>query len=236
LTEKPEEERKAAEANWTCAECGTPKGLVPGLRFFRCEGCGALFKLAWRGDRLDPRGCRNIKADPVDTRLATEVLQDRAVRSILILRELSSRIRNLEMSKGSERLTMLCLFIIVCSALYSGFKLTVINPLSMRISIWWEIIIGFLLLSAVVCLSAQWLHRRRLIMRVNVLHGEKGAAERDLENCEAALALRGVELMVPRVDGPQETEHEDEGEGESIISKYVVRRRIRRKRLNLRKE
>jgi hypothetical protein len=235
LTEKPEEERKAAEANWTCAECGTPKGVAPGTRFYRCEGCGALFKLAWRGDRLEPRGCRRIEADPVDTRLATEVLQDRAVRSILILRELNSRIRNLEMSKDNERLTMFCLFIVICSVLYSGFKLTVIYPLSMRISLWWEIILGFLLFSAVVCLSTQWLHRRRLILRVHALHCEKDAAERDLENCEAALALRGVELRVPKAEEPRAPEDDDEEEGEDIISKYVVRRRIRRKRLSLRK-
>lgn len=229
------EEKEAVEANWTCPDCGMPCGLSPGTRYHRCEGCESLYRLAWRAGKLDISGSKALQADLVDSRLATEVLQERALRSVLILRELNTRIRNLEMSKGGERLFVFTLFIIICVIVYGFFHFTVVKNNILQKPSRTELILLAITGFALAIVAVQRLRRKTIMAQVRKLHQDKDTAESDLESSEAALAIRGESLPIEALgysarlpDGDKDDDAAD------IIGKFVSKQRARRQRLSLR--
>ena len=238
MTEKTDKEKEAGETNWTCVECGTPKLLASGTRYYRCDACGSLFRLKWRGARLESQATRALKADVVDERMATEVLKERALRSILVLRELNNRIRDLEMSKGGERITLFAVFAMICAFIYFYVLGTLQTLETVWNSVWVHVLVGQLALFSLAALFARWLHRRRFTLKVVRLQREKETAESELESSEAALALRGEEVpTVPLGRFEKEPEEEEqEKDNADIISRYAIKQRMRRKRLTLRQK
>lgn len=228
-----DQEHPDGEAGWNCTTCGAPQAIASGLRFHRCSACGAIYRLSWRSGRLDTGAIRKLPPDVVGSQLDPELLRESLERQRIRLRELNDQIRKLEMSKGSERLSLLALFVLICVAVYALFKITVTG---------WESLLkpgqlelGMAAASAVSLLVLLLLQARRaaVVRQAQRLHIERDEAERNLESSEATLALRGLETG----PSPPAQDSEPEEERQDIIGKFASRQRQkeRKSRLGLRK-
>ena len=225
------------DANWVCVNCGAPQAVAPGARYHRCDACGALYRLAWRSGRLDTNGIKSLPPDAVDSRLEPELLQESLRRERLRLHELNNQIRELEMSKGSERFSLLMVLILICSAVYVLFLVTVtgwealLNPGPA------ELAVAGVASIAVLLLFVLRMRRAAVVRKGHKLHEEHEAIEASIESSEATLALRGIGEQ-PRREPPPEPEAPPPSEEPSsdIIGKFASRQRQRERsdRLGLR--
>ena len=222
-------QRETGGQSWSCVACGAPQLLAAGRRYHRCEACGALFKLTWRGGRLDGQAIRRLPIDIIDAQLPTELLQERVQGARLQLRRFSDRIRGLEMAKSSERLALLAVFVIICAAIYAAFHMTVLGDSGLARLGQTGIAVAAVAGVAAAVLALLRLRRGAVVRRVRRLYRQREEAERELESGEAALALRGL--------GPADEGAESSGAGEAdILEKYAATQRQRRGRLSLRRQ
>jgi hypothetical protein len=228
-----ENERSAGEDNWSCSNCGAPQPVEAGVRFHRCDACGALFKLAWRSGRLDTAAIKLLPPDSVDQMIDPDLL----VRDIQSRREqlrvLADRIRALEMSKGSERLGLLAVFLLICAAIYVLFQITVVGWETLLNPGVVELGIAAMVILAVLVLIVLRTIRAAVIRRVQQLQHDYDEQERSIESGEATLALRGYQP--PEHPAARHApEPEPEESPSDIIEKFATRQRERRSRLGLR--
>jgi hypothetical protein len=225
-----EAESRAEEANWSCNNCGAPQAIPPGSRYHRCSTCGALYKLRWRSGRLDMGAIRSLPVDAVDSRLEPELLRESIRRQRERLRELTDSIRRLEMSKGSERISLAAVFVLICAAVYILFAATVEGVEKLTNPGVIELAIGGISAVSLLVLIILRLRRGAIVRKAQMLHQEHDEVEASLESGEAILALRGLE---PAEEAEAETEEPSEGR-DDIIGKFAMRQKERRSRLGLR--
>ena len=220
------------DAEWTCNGCGTPQNVLSGLRFHRCPACGATFQLKWHGGRLEAGSAKRLHMEDVDVQAPSELLHKQADEARLRVLELNERIRRLEMSKGSERIALLAIFVIICAAIYVIFHLTVFENVTLLNPGPLETGFGIATAIAVVTLLALRLRKAAIVRKVLKLHAERDENLSDYEGAEAALELRSVgHTHVPREEEPTKDDAPPD-----IIGKYVTRQRGGRVRLNLREK
>ncbi len=222
---------REGEDNWSCNNCGSPQLVASGARYHRCDACGALFKLAWRGGSLDINAIKPLPPDAVDSRIDPELLKRDIIDQREQLRELSDKIRMLEMSKGSERLGLFAVFVIICAAIFTLFQVTVVgwesllDPGVVELSVAAAVVVSILILLVLRLIRAATVHK------VQLLQQNHDDLERRIESGEATLALRGY--VVEEKPAPEEQEEPEETPSD-IIEKFATRQKERRSRLGLR--
>ena len=226
------------DANWVCVNCGAPQAVAPGTRYHRCDACGALYRLTWRSGRLDTNAIKSLPPDAVDSQLDPELLQESLRRERERLHELNNQIRQLEMSKGSERLSLMMVLILICSAVYVLFQVTVSGWDSLLDPGPVELAVAGISSIAVLMLFVLRMRRAAVVRKGHSLHEEHDAIEASIESSEATLTLRGISEPRRREAPPEpEMPQPSEEPSSDIIGKFASRQRQRERsdRLGLRK-
>lgn len=223
--------QREGDDNWSCSNCGTPQLVASGSRYHRCDACGALFKLAWRSGRLDVNAIRPLLPDAVDLQFDPDLLKQNIIDQRGQLREMSMQIRMLEMSKGSERLGLLAIFVIICAAIFTLFQITVVGWESLLDPGVVELGVAAAVVVSMLILLVLRMIRAATVRKVQLLQHNHDELERRVESTEATLALRGYDVG----EKPVLEEPEDPDENPSdIIEKFASRQKERRSRLGLR--
>lgn len=228
--------------SWGCPRCNSSQQVPKGVRFFRCDACGSLFRFQWRGGQIDNQLTRQLLTTYLDSGRDAPALRSLGLKYRQDLQDMNDVIRRLEMAKGGERIRVLAIFLIICALIYTLFRLTVggtsilSNPgitelAALAVAVFSLLVIAFFRL-----------RKGAIVRKVNKFLGKRDEIDRDLESIEAALALQfntnlfseDLGSVAPAYEGTDSVGQGVEDSQTDIIEKFASRKQSTRKRLNIR--